>query len=155
MCFQFEKSRLRWIPHKKGLVILSFDVFILILYRLKKRSTYRWCHTISLRPRHICSAVHYRSVVTNTMLSQITSVSIANSAVCSGADQSKHQRSASLALVRWIHRSAMNSPHKGLITQKIFSIWWLHEIQYPRIVTKSLPFKSYDNGGKATEVDQR
>ena len=88
----------------------------------EKPSNYRWCHTISLRPRHICSAVHYRVVVTNTMLSQITSVSIANSTVCSGADQSKNQRSASLALVRGIHRSPMNSPHNGLMTRTIFHL---------------------------------
>ena len=37
-----------------------------------------------------------------------------------GADQRKHQSSASLAFVRGIHRWPVNSPHKGSITRKIF-----------------------------------
>ena len=38
----------------------------------------------------------------------------------SGADQIKHQSSASLAFVRGIHRSPVNSPHKGPVTRKMF-----------------------------------
>ena len=56
----------------------------------------------------------------STMVSQITSVSVVCSTVCSGADQRKHQRSASLTSVRGIHRSPMGSPHKGPVTQKMF-----------------------------------
>ena len=41
-------------------------------------------------------------------------------AVDSGAYQRKHQRSASLAFVRGIHRWPVNSPHKGLVTRKMF-----------------------------------
>ena len=52
----------------------------------------------------------------STMASQITSV---YSAVYSGADQRKHQSSASLAFVRGIHRSPVNSPHKGPVTRKM------------------------------------
>ena len=37
-----------------------------------------------------------------------------------GADQRKHQRSASLAFVRGINRWLVTSPHKGLVTRKIF-----------------------------------
>ena len=37
--------------------------------------------------------------------------------VYSGADQSKHQRSASLAFVRGIHRGPVNSPHKWPVTR--------------------------------------
>ena len=36
-----------------------------------------------------------------------------------GADQRKHQSSASLAFVRWIHRWLVNSPHTGPVTQKM------------------------------------
>ena len=39
--------------------------------------------------------------------------------VYSGADK-KQQRSASLALVRELNRSPVNSPHKGPVTRKIF-----------------------------------
>ena len=42
------------------------------------------------------------------------------STVCSSAYQRKHQRSASLAYVRGIHRWSVNSPHKGPVTWKMF-----------------------------------
>ena len=42
------------------------------------------------------------------------------SPVYSGADQRKHQSSASLAFVREIHRGPVNSPHKWPITRKMF-----------------------------------
>ena len=65
--------------------------------------------------------IHYSEVIMSTMASQITGVSIVYSAfVRSGADQRKHQSSASLAFVRGIHRSPGNSPHKGPVTRKIF-----------------------------------
>ena len=54
------------------------------------------------------------------MASQITSLTIVYSTVYSGADQRKHQSSASLAFVREIHRWLVNSPHKGPVTQKLF-----------------------------------
>ena len=47
---------------------------------------------------------HYNNVILNTMASQITSPTIVYSTVYSGADQRKHQSSASLALVLGIHR---------------------------------------------------
>ena len=43
-----------------------------------------------------------------------------NSIVYSGANQRKHQSSASLAFVRGIHRWPVNSPHKGAVTRKMF-----------------------------------
>ena len=52
--------------------------------------------------------------------SQITSLTIVYSTVYSDADQRKHQSSASLALVRGIHRSPVNSPHKWPVTRKTF-----------------------------------
>ena len=55
-----------------------------------------------------------------TIASQITSLIIVYSTVYSGADQSKHQSSASLALVRGIHRGPVNSPHKWPVTRKMF-----------------------------------
>ena len=54
------------------------------------------------------------------MASQITSLTIVYSAVYSGADQRKHQSSASLAFLRGIHRSSVDSPHKGSVTRKMF-----------------------------------
>ena len=55
------------------------------------------------------------------MASQITGVSIVYLTVCSGADQRKHQSSASLAFVRGIHRWLVKFPHKEPITRKQFS----------------------------------
>ena len=52
--------------------------------------------------------------------SQITSLTIVYSTVLSGADQSKHQSSASLAFVWEIHRWPVNFPHKWPVTRKIF-----------------------------------
>ena len=52
--------------------------------------------------------------------SQITSLTIVYSTVHSGADQSKHQSSASLAFVWEIHRWPVNFPHKWPVTRKIF-----------------------------------
>ena len=52
--------------------------------------------------------------------SQITSLMIVYSTIYSDADQRKHQSSASLAFVRVIHRGPVNSPHKWLVTRKMF-----------------------------------
>ena len=56
----------------------------------------------------------------STMASQITSVSVVYSTVCSGPNQRKHQSSASLAFVRGIHRWPVNSSHKGPVTRNIY-----------------------------------
>ena len=56
----------------------------------------------------------------SAMASQITSLMIVYSTVYSGADQRKHQSSASLAFVQGIHRGPVNSPHKGPVTWEMF-----------------------------------
>ena len=55
-----------------------------------------------LVPQYVFS--HYSDVIMGTMMSQISSLAIVFSTVYSGADQRKHQSSASLAFVRGIHR---------------------------------------------------
>ena len=62
----------------------------------------------------------YTDVIVSEMASQITAVSSVYSTVCSGADQRKHQSSASLAFVRGIHRSPVDSPHKEPVTRNMF-----------------------------------
>ena len=62
------------------------DVIVVVCKR-------KWQHWSSLLP-------HYGDIIMSAMVSQITSVSIVCSTVCSGADQRKHQSSASLAFVR-------------------------------------------------------
>ena len=56
----------------------------------------------------------------SVMASRITSLTIIYSTVYSGADQRKHQSSASLAFVWGIHRGPVDSPHKWPVTRKIF-----------------------------------
>ena len=63
---------------------------------------------------------HYSDVIMTAMASQITSITIVYSTVYSGADQRKHQSSASLAFVWGIHRWPVNSPHKWPVTLKTF-----------------------------------
>ena len=64
--------------------------------------------------------INYSDVIMGTIASQITSLTIVYSTVYSGADQRKHQSSASLGFVRWIHRGSVNSPHKWPVTLKMF-----------------------------------
>ena len=64
---------------------------------------------------------HYNDVIMGSITSQITSLTIAYSAVYSSADQRKHQSSASLAF----DRGPVNSPHKGPVTRKMFPF---HEV---------------------------
>ena len=51
-------------------------------------------------------------IIISPMVPQITGVSSVCSSVCSGADQRNYQSCVSLAFVRVIHRSPVNSPHK-------------------------------------------
>ena len=67
-----------------------------------------------------CYFCHYCDVIMGAMASQIISLTIVYSTVYSGADQRKHQSSASLAFVQGIHRWPVNSPHKGPVTRKMF-----------------------------------
>ena len=67
--------------------------------------------------------VHYCDVIKGAMASQITSLTIVYSTVYSGTDQRKHQSSASLAIVRGIHRPPVNSPYKWPVTRKMFPFY--------------------------------
>ena len=63
---------------------------------------------------------HYNDVLMTMKASQITILTFVYSTVNSGADQRKYQGPASLAFVRGIHRSPVNSPHKRPVTRKMF-----------------------------------
>ena len=71
---------------------------------------------------HASIKLHYNEVLMIAIASQITSLTIVYSSVYSGADQRKHQSSASVALVGGIHWWLVNSPHKGPVTRKRFPI---------------------------------
>ena len=63
---------------------------------------------------------HYSGIIMGSMASQITKLTIVYSTVYSGADQRKRQSSASLAFVRGIHQSPVNSPYKWSVMRKMF-----------------------------------
>ena len=79
-------------PYRWQAIILTIDVLVYSLH---------WCHN-------------------DRGVSQITSLTIVYSNVYSGTDQRKHQSSGLLASVRGINRWPMNSPHKVLVTRKMF-----------------------------------
>ena len=66
----------------------------------------RWYLSVKLEQNYSTTirCVHYSDVISSMMASQITSLAIVYSAVCSGADQRTNQCSASLAFVRGIHQ---------------------------------------------------
>ena len=84
-----------------------------------------WGHS---RCRRAVDSSSYNDVTVKATLSQITSLMIVSSSVYSGADQRKHQSSASLAFVWGIH----GSPDKGSVTRKMFPyddfIMWIYNV---------------------------
>ena len=80
----------------------------------------RWRTHVSLTGSSLLQVKHYNDVIMGAIASQITSLTIVYSTVYSGADQRKHQSSASLAFVRAIHRGPVNSPWKKPVTRKMF-----------------------------------
>ena len=92
-------------------------------FKVKDRRSGTWvvrsfCHVCPIvlcLLEWIASHVHYNDTIMGAITSKITSLTI----VYSGADQRKHQSSASLAFVRGIHRSPVNSPHKWPVTRKM------------------------------------
>ena len=108
----------------RGVSLLKY--FFLNIKRLHIWESERIVLTSNLKYPHgdnlvlIGCVVHYNDAVMTMMASQITSLTIVYSSVCSDADQRKHQSSASLAFVWGIHRGPVNSPHKWPVTHKIF-----------------------------------
>ena len=96
-------------------MMMSFDI------------TYQWHVGVRKRRSGLGAAgsggnfkFHYSDVIMGGITSKITSLTIVYSTVYSGTDQRKYQNSASLAFVRGIHRGPVNSPHKWLVTRKMF-----------------------------------
>ena len=65
---------------------------------------------------------HYTDVIMGTIASQITHLTIVYSSVYSGADQRKHQSSASQAFVWGIHRDRWIPYTKGQLRGKCFHL---------------------------------
>ena len=97
---------------------LPFVPFLHFFITIEAPFTF-WLHITFILCRHSSvSALQWRHNGRNVVSNHRRS--IVCSAVCSGADRRKHQRSASLAFVRGIHRWPVNSPHKGPVTRKMF-----------------------------------
>ena len=100
-----------------------------LLTKLSYWNFYMWDYNACLECSHLCNKIlgsllpycityvlHLTLgpfITVSAMASVIIGVSIVYSIVCSGVDQRKHQKSASLAFVSEIHRSPMNFPHNG------------------------------------------
>ena len=96
---------LTWPQCIKGLMALMCNILYIW-------SRYQWNIRYTLW--------HYSGVIMSAMASQVTGVSIVCSTVCSCTDQRKHQNSASLAYVKGIHRSPVDSLHKRPVPRKMF-----------------------------------
>ena len=90
------------------------------MYQRNRSTSETRARFIYLARKGLSNERHYDDVIMGTIASQITSLAIVYSTVYSGADQSKHQSSASLAFVWGIHRGPVNSPHKWPVTRKMF-----------------------------------
>ena len=103
-----------------GIFMITNTLTIISYYQISNPSC-----KIKLFWFHIENIIHsrcndYSDVIMGSIPSQITSLTIVNSTVYSGADQRKHKSSASLVFVRGIRRIPVNSPHKWPVTLKMF-----------------------------------
>ena len=87
---QYLTRRYKYLTHRA--MNKMADIYKQLQMQLFAYKSYWICHP------------HYNDVTMSAMESQITSLTVVYSTVYSGADQRKHQSSASLAFVRGIHR---------------------------------------------------
>ena len=73
-------------------------------------------------------STHYSDVILGAMATQITSLAIVYSTVYSGADQKKHQGSASLALCAGNSPVTGEFPAQKASNAENVSIWWRHRV---------------------------
>ena len=108
-------------PRKQGAYFYP-TVYIIVADELSTQRTRAWVTIVQTQFSWNISALtpHYSDVMTSALASQITASRFIYPIVCSGAYQRELQSSASLALVRGIHRWPVNSPQKGPVLQKMF-----------------------------------
>ena len=123
---QFHSTKCTWKCRLRKWRPSCLSLNMLIYYILVQH----WCSDMDRTCCKICITnensvlqmriFHYDNVIMGAMASQITNLTIVYSTVYSGADQRKHQSSASLAFVWGIHWGPVNSPHKWPVTRKMF-----------------------------------
>ena len=72
--------------------------------------------------------LHYSDVIIGAVASQITSLTIVYPTVYSGADQRKHQSSASLAIYAGNSPVTSEFPAQMASNAENVSIWWRHRV---------------------------
>ena len=109
-----------------------------------------WDHTCVVRRGGLFNLkrrlMHYSNVTVGVVASQISGVSNVCSSVSSGTDRRKHQSSASLAFVRGIHRSPVNSPHKcgqwrGKCFHLMTSSWFWRGMQHQYLTSELIWYR--------------
>ena len=90
--------------------------YIYMQSKVCRRKQIKHVNVLYVQHQHL----HHNDIIMSAMASQITSLTIVYSIAYLGADQRKHQRSASLAFVGGMHRWPVNSVHKGPVTRKSF-----------------------------------
>ena len=118
MCWMKSEYMEIWVLHRMCEVWL----FSHCLRKLQLLSSAIACLLHFVQSKDV-SSEHYSDVIMDAMPSQITGVSIVCSTDGSGADQRKHQSSASLAFMQGIHRSPVNSLHKWPVSRKMFPFY--------------------------------
>ena len=92
---------------------------------LGKTKTYLYCMFKAMVAEYL-TAQHHSDITMSAMVSQITGISMVWPTVCSGADQRKHQSSASLAFARGIQRFHLMTPwRKKCVTSHIIDLFVL------------------------------
>ena len=95
---------------------------------------------------------HYDDVIMTTMASQITNLTVVYSIVYLGADQRKHQSSASLAFVWGIHRTG-EFPAQRASNAENASIWWRHHGYINSMARSAVWFIRYAQDPKSCVFD--
>ena len=110
------RNKHQWNLNRKWYIFIQENAFEHVVWKMAAILSRPLCVNFLSKIGHC----HYNDVIMGAMASQITNLTIVYSTVYSGADQRKHQSSVSLAFVRGIHRSPVNSPHKWPVMRKRF-----------------------------------
>ena len=122
-CMTFFLANLWYQEPAVGTLLLTgHKCFIFFTWHMTQHSHLMGVFTTSVLLVDVTenTCMHYNDVIMGAIESQITGLTIVNSVVYSGADQRKHESSASLAFVQGLHRGSMNSLHKWPVTRKMF-----------------------------------